>query len=172
MRLIHWLNYKYVKCSNWALFYILIWTIKSRKPVSWYRDLYHHFLILLPGDLAVIADKKVLRKVMKITFPYLNMSKTHEGIFMDEFYAYVQRKRAEMYWDMYEMSTDLEDQAIGYRVKDVDRLYDKYDGIELLESLRHNFQHDTYIPVILKDEIDRKLLSVLAISISVGWGCD
>jgi hypothetical protein len=172
MRLIRWFNYKYVKLSNWTLFYLLVWTVKSKKPVAWYRDLFHHFLILLPEDVAVIADKKVLRKVMKITFPYVNMSKTHEDIFMDEFYDYVQGKRTEMYRDLYEMNTELEEQAIEYRVKDVDRLYVKYDGIDLIESLRHNFQHDTYIPDVLKDEIDRKLLSVLAVSISVGWGCD
>lgn len=165
------LRYHLIRIFNVGVFHVLK-TSATNKPVSYHRHLFNHYMIILPMDITLIADKAVVRKVMKITFPYFKMCPAHENIFMDEFYFFLTNNRKDLYHKLYKVNTNLSDTVINERVKTLDLIYQNYAGLEVLNHLTDFFSQDYELPHQCQAELRGSILSVLAVSISVGWGCD
>lgn len=151
---------------------LLLFTRFSREtnPISWHRELIPHYLILLPINVSLIAEKDVIRQILRSKFPYFRMQKTHEDIFMDELYTTIVRSRKDTYFKMYKINTDLDDDAIDKRLDTISLIYNNYVNVEMMHHLGEFLVQDHSLPVECVEDLRENILNALVISISVDWG--
>jgi hypothetical protein len=168
--MLRWINFKIAYFFHYWMMRLFIKTCKEQMPLSWHRQLFDHYMVLVPLDISLLAEKEVLRKVLKGTFPYFQMTSAHEDMFMEEFYSFLMENRRDLYSNLYRVATTLDESVIYQRVKTIELIYRDFQGLLLIENLRSFFVGDRALPFRHQVEMERKLTSVLAVSVSVGWG--
>lgn len=146
--------------------------LAKNKPLLWHntKPMFSHYHVLLPKEISLLADKEVIRAIMKEKFKYFHMTSGHEETFMTEFYQYLLDQRKGLYTSVYEQNTSLSKHEIEQRVSTIMLIEESFEQVYRLEQLIGFFRTDWSLNDSLKTEMDRYLMHVLLESSRLKWG--
>ena len=137
--------------------------VKQGKPVSWHRNLFGHYLVMIPLDVSLLGDTDVVKEALR-GLPYFKMVSVHEDIFMNEFEEFLYTKRKELFTNLYSVNTKLSEHEILQRVASIEMIFKGYSGSTKMEHLTSFFILDHALPDETVEDIKRGILNCLAFS--------
>jgi hypothetical protein len=136
---------------------------KLSEPISWHRQLFGHYLFMIPLDVSLLGDDEVIMKTL-CRLPYFNMGSIHRNIFIEEFGGFLGTKRRELFTNLYAFNTDLSLHEIEQRISSIELILREYTGTAKLEHLTGFFILDQSLPDEIVEELKREILNCLTFS--------